>query len=199
MAASSATMAQVIINSSKVKPAFTMERLVSTLNELRLPLTSKNETAFTATRSAFSIVESRPPTFSVAFAWSGRSFSAAMVRWLPIRRFWKRSPPFLRAALATLPVLVATCYLYVESRYSERLLLEAETARTADNAFLPVPGFCGDEGRCPPRRRQLRSGESWQHRATRIFLPFVEASPREKCTISNRCRGSTHRETSSRP
>ena len=66
-----------------------------------------------------------------------------MVRWLPIRRFWKRSPPFLRAALATLPVLVVTCYLYLESKNSERQLLEAETARTADNAFLQFQDFVG--------------------------------------------------------
>lgn len=64
-----------------------------------------------------------------------------MVRWLPIRSFWKRSPSFLRAALATLPVLAATCYLYLESKNSERLLLEAETARTADNAFLQFQDF----------------------------------------------------------
>ena len=64
-----------------------------------------------------------------------------MVDWLPIRRFWKRSPPFLRAALATLPVLAVTCYLYSESKNSERLLLEAETARTADNAVLQFQDF----------------------------------------------------------
>ncbi len=64
-----------------------------------------------------------------------------MVRWLPIRSFWKRSPSFLRAALATLPVLAATGYLYLESKNSERLLLEAETARTADNAFLQFQSF----------------------------------------------------------
>ena len=64
-----------------------------------------------------------------------------MVRWLPIRSFWKRSPSFLRAAMATLPVLVVTCYLYSESKNSERLLLEAETARTADNVLLRFQDF----------------------------------------------------------
>ena len=64
-----------------------------------------------------------------------------MVRWLPIHKFWKRSPSYLRAALATLPVLAVTCYLYLESKNSERLLLQAETARTADNAFLQFQGF----------------------------------------------------------
>ena len=64
-----------------------------------------------------------------------------MFRWLPIRDFWKRSPSFLRASLATLPVLAVTCYLYLESRNSERLLIEAETARTADNVFLQFQDF----------------------------------------------------------
>ena len=64
-----------------------------------------------------------------------------MVSWLPIRNFWKRSPSFLRAALATLPVLAVTCYLYSESKKSERLLLGAETARTADHAFLQFQDF----------------------------------------------------------
>lgn len=64
-----------------------------------------------------------------------------MVRWPLIRNFWKRSPSFLRAALATLPVFAVTGYLYFESKNSERLLLEAETARTADNAFLQFQDF----------------------------------------------------------
>ena len=46
-----------------------------------------------------------------------------------------------RAALATLPVLAVTAYLFAESRHSERLLLEAETARQADNTFLQFQEF----------------------------------------------------------
>ncbi len=62
-----------------------------------------------------------------------------MVTWPSIRRFLVRSP--WRALLATLPVLVITGYLFHESLNSERLLLEAETARQADNAFLQFQGF----------------------------------------------------------
>ncbi len=58
-----------------------------------------------------------------------------------MRRVWKRSPSFLRAALTSLPVVALTCYLYLESKSSERLLLDAETARTADNAFLQFQDF----------------------------------------------------------
>ena len=64
-----------------------------------------------------------------------------MFRWFPIRRFWKRSPSVLRAVFTSLPVVVLTCYLYFESKNSERMLLEAETARTADNAFLQFQDF----------------------------------------------------------
>ena len=46
-----------------------------------------------------------------------------------------------RAALATLPVLAVTAYLSFESHHSERLLLEAETGRQADNTFLQFQGF----------------------------------------------------------
>lgn len=38
-------------------------------------------------------------------------------------------------------MLAVTGYLYLESKNSERLLLEAETARTADNAFLQFQDF----------------------------------------------------------
>ena len=43
--------------------------------------------------------------------------------------------------LTTVPVLAITAYLYFESRGTERLLLEAETARQADNAFLQIHDF----------------------------------------------------------
>ena len=66
-----------------------------------------------------------------------------MVRWFPIRTVWKRSPSFLRVALATLPVLLVTVYLYLESRKSERSLLEAETSRNADNAYHQFQDFVG--------------------------------------------------------
>ena len=46
-----------------------------------------------------------------------------------------------RAALATLPVLVVTAYLFIESRHSDHHLLEAETARQADNTFLQLQAF----------------------------------------------------------
>ena len=64
-----------------------------------------------------------------------------MVFWPSIQRFWRRFPPFLRAAAATIPVLVVTAYLFSESRTSERLLLEAETARQEDNVLLQFQGF----------------------------------------------------------
>ncbi len=64
-----------------------------------------------------------------------------MVAWTPIRTFWKRFPLFLRTALATAPVLAVTAYLYLESRNSERLLLEAETARQADSELLQFQAF----------------------------------------------------------
>ena len=64
-----------------------------------------------------------------------------MVARLPIRSSWKRSPLFLRAALATLPVLAVTVYLYLESRSFERQLLEAETTREADYALLQLQSF----------------------------------------------------------
>ena len=50
-----------------------------------------------------------------------------------------------RAALATLPVLLVTCYLFVENRHSERLLLEAETARQADNAASQLQEFASTQ------------------------------------------------------
>lgn len=40
-----------------------------------------------------------------------------------------------------MPVLVVTAYLFVESRASERLLLEAETARQEDNVLLQFQSF----------------------------------------------------------
>ncbi len=40
-------------------------------------------------------------------------------------------------------MLAVTCYLYLESKNSERLLLEAETARNADNAFLRFQDLIG--------------------------------------------------------
>ena len=64
-----------------------------------------------------------------------------MVFWPSIQRFWRRSPAFLRAAAATIPVLAVTGYLFVESRSSERLLLEAETARQEDNVLLQFQNF----------------------------------------------------------
>ena len=52
-----------------------------------------------------------------------------------------------------MPVLAVTCYLYLESKNSERLLLEAETARTADHVLLEFQNFvvtridaCNDAG-----------------------------------------------------
>ena len=62
-----------------------------------------------------------------------------MFSWSFIRRFWER--PSARAALATLPVLAVTALLFFESRRSERLLLETEISRQADNAFLQFQGF----------------------------------------------------------
>ena len=64
-----------------------------------------------------------------------------MFSWSFLRRFWERPAP--RAALATLPVLAVTAWLFFESRHSERLLLEAETSRQADNAFLQFQNFVG--------------------------------------------------------
>lgn len=64
-----------------------------------------------------------------------------MVSWLSIRRLRKRPGSFWRALLAMLPVLTITGYLFFESRKSERLLLEAETAHQADNAFLQFQSF----------------------------------------------------------
>ena len=64
-----------------------------------------------------------------------------MVARLPIRSFWKRFPSFPRAALATLPILAITIYLYVESRSFERQLLEAETTREADYVALQLQSF----------------------------------------------------------
>ncbi len=54
-----------------------------------------------------------------------------------------RLRPYLRAFLATVPVLAVTVYLYLESRGTERLLLEAETARQTDNASLQIQAFVG--------------------------------------------------------
>ena len=64
-----------------------------------------------------------------------------MVAWSSFRTFWKRFPFLLRAAVATLPILAITGYLYLESRNSERLLLEAETARQADSTLMQFQGF----------------------------------------------------------
>ena len=64
-----------------------------------------------------------------------------MVAWTSFRTFWRRFPFFLRAAVATLPILAVTVYLYLESRNSERLLLEAETARQADAMLSQFQGF----------------------------------------------------------
>ena len=64
-----------------------------------------------------------------------------MVVWPPIRSSWKRFPFYLRAALATLPVLAITLYLYFESRRFERQLLEAETTREADYISLQLQSF----------------------------------------------------------
>ncbi len=64
-----------------------------------------------------------------------------MVPWSAIREVWRKIPPFLRAAAAALPVLVVTGYLFAASRTSERLLLEAETARQEDNVLLQFQGF----------------------------------------------------------
>ena len=47
----------------------------------------------------------------------------------------------VRAFLAALPVLAVTAYLYFEGAKSERLLVEAETARQADNASLQFQAF----------------------------------------------------------
>ena len=58
-----------------------------------------------------------------------------------IRKFWRNSPPSLRALAATIPVLAITAYLFVESRSSERLLLEAEIARQEDNVLLQFQNF----------------------------------------------------------
>ncbi len=46
-----------------------------------------------------------------------------------------------RALLAALPVLGITLYLYLESANSERLLVEAETSRQADNSALQFHAF----------------------------------------------------------
>ena len=58
-----------------------------------------------------------------------------------IRGIWRKFPPFLRAAASAIPVLAVTGYLFSGSRTSERLLLEAETARQEDNALLQFQGF----------------------------------------------------------
>ena len=64
-----------------------------------------------------------------------------MVARTSLRTSWKRFPLFLRAAVAATPILAVTLYLYLESRNSERLLLEAETARQADSALMQFQGF----------------------------------------------------------
>ena len=50
-----------------------------------------------------------------------------------------------RPALVTLPVLLVTCYLFSEGRHSERLLLEVETARQADNAASQIQEFASTQ------------------------------------------------------
>ena len=64
-----------------------------------------------------------------------------MVARTSFRTSWKRFPFFLRAVVATAPILAVTIYLSLESRNSERLLLEAETARQADSALMQFQGF----------------------------------------------------------
>ena len=65
--------------------------------------------------------------------------------WPPtIRSSWKRFPVFLRAILATVPILAVTAYLYVESRSFERQLLEAETTREADYVSLQLQSFVAE-------------------------------------------------------
>jgi PAS domain S-box-containing protein len=59
----------------------------------------------------------------------------------PLRPPWRHPRLILRALLAAAPVLAITLYLYMESRNSERLLVQAETARQADNAALQFHGF----------------------------------------------------------
>ena len=55
--------------------------------------------------------------------------------------FWQKLPPAWRAATATVPVLLVTASLFVASRNSERLLLEAETARQEDSVLLQFQNF----------------------------------------------------------
>ena len=64
-----------------------------------------------------------------------------MVPWSAIREVWQKIPPFLRAAAAAVSVLAVTGYLFAASRTSERLLLEAETARQEDNVLLQFQSF----------------------------------------------------------
>ncbi len=64
-----------------------------------------------------------------------------MGSWSLMQGFWRKIPPAWRAAAATIPVLAVTAYLFVESRSSERLLLEAETARQEDSVLLQFQNF----------------------------------------------------------
>ncbi len=57
------------------------------------------------------------------------------------QNYWQKLPPVWRAVVATVPVLVVTSYLFVGSRNSERLLLEAETARQEDSVILQFQNF----------------------------------------------------------
>ncbi len=77
----------------------------------------------------------------VAFSADRAYDDPGMLSWTPFRSFRAWFPLFLRVALATAPVLAVTGYLYLESRNSERLLLEAETVRQADFALLQFEGF----------------------------------------------------------
>ena len=60
---------------------------------------------------------------------------------ISIQGFWRKVSSPWRALAATIPVFAVTAYLFVESRSSERLLLEAEIARQEDNVLLQFQNF----------------------------------------------------------
>jgi PAS domain S-box-containing protein len=61
--------------------------------------------------------------------------------WPHVRHYSKYLALFLRVGLTTALILGITIYLTAESRNSERQLLEAETARAADNASAQLQSF----------------------------------------------------------
>jgi PAS domain S-box-containing protein len=66
-----------------------------------------------------------------------------MELWPQVPRCWKYVRLFVRVGLTTALILGVTLYLAEESRKSEFQLLEAETARAADNASAQFQGLVG--------------------------------------------------------